>query len=41
MFFNGQGLCMGSGQVWILDPNYMTDEEPQLQIIALSGIVNR
>ena len=41
MFFNGQGLCMGSGQVWILDPNYMTDEEPQLQIIALSGIVDR
>ena len=39
MFVNGQGICMGSGQVWLNDPNYMTDEEPTLQIIAISGIV--
>ncbi len=41
MFVNGQGICMGSGQVWLNDPNYMTDAEPSLQIIALSGIVDR
>ena len=41
MFVNGQGICMGSGQIWLNDPNYMTDEEPMLQIIAISGIVNR
>lgn len=41
MFVNGQGICMGSGQVWLNDPNYMTDQEPVLQIIALSGIVRR
>ncbi len=41
MFVNGQGICMGSGQVWLNDPNYMTDQEPELQIIAISGIVER
>ena len=41
MFVNGQGICMGSGQIWLNDPNYMTDKEPVLQIIAISGIVNR
>ena len=41
MFVNGQGICMGSGQVWLNGPNYMTDAEPQLQIIAISGIVDR
>ena len=41
MFVNGEGICMGSGQVWLNDPNYMTDQEPQLQIIAISGIVDR
>ena len=41
MFANGEGICMGSGQVWLNDPNYMTDAEPQLQIIAISGIVDR
>lgn len=39
MFANGQGICMGSGQVWLNDPNYMTDKEPELKIIAISGIV--
>lgn len=41
MLVNGQGICMGSGQIWLNDPNYMTDKEPVLQIIAISGIVNR
>lgn len=38
MFVNGQGICMGSGQIWLNDQNYMTDQEPDLKIIALSGI---
>ena len=41
MFFNGQGICMGAGEVWLLDPNYMTDGDPQLLIIAFTGIVER
>ena len=41
MFVNGQGICMGSGQVWLNDPNYMTDAEPVLEIIAISGIVDK
>ena len=41
MFVNGQGICMGSGQIWLSDPNYMTDAEPTLQIIAINGIVDR
>ena len=41
MFANGQGICMGSGQVWLNDPNYMTDKAPELKIIAISGIVPR
>ena len=41
MFINGEGICMGSGQVWLNDLNYMTDKEPNLQIIAISGIVDR
>ena len=40
MFVNGQGICMGSGQIWLND-YYMTDVEPTLQIIAVSGIVDR
>ena len=41
MFFNGQGICMGAGEVWLLDPNYMSDEEPVLQILSLNGIVEK
>ena len=41
MFVNGQGICMGSGQIWLNDPNYMTDNEPVLEVIAISGIVDR
>ena len=39
MFYNGQGLCLGSGQVWLLDPSYMTENEPTLQVISLNDIV--
>ena len=39
MFYNGSGICFGSGQVWMNDASYMTDEEPKLEIISLSGIV--
>lgn len=38
LFFNGQGICLGAGEIWINDANYMTDAEPLLQIIALNGI---
>ena len=38
IFYNGQGLCLGSGQIWILDLSYMTDAKPDLKIIALAGI---
>lgn len=41
MFVNGQGICMGAGEIWLNDPNYMTDGEPTLQIIAINGIVER
>ena len=41
MFFNGVGICMGSGQIWLSDPNYMTDKDPRLEIIGINGIVNR
>lgn len=38
MFFNGQGLCLGSGEVWLLDSSYMTDETPEIHIKTISGI---
>ena len=41
MFYNGQGLCLGDGEVWMIDPGYMTDEEPQLLIFAFNGIVEK
>ena len=41
MFYNGQGLCLGSGQVWLLDPSYMTENEPTIQIISLNDIVTK
>ncbi len=41
MFVNYQGICMGDGEVWLSDPNYMTDEEPVLEIIAINGITDR
>lgn len=41
MFVDDRGIRMGSGQIWLNDPNFMTDAEPTLQIIAVSGIVDR
>lgn len=38
MFYNGQGLCMGSGQVWLLDPSYMTDNTPEIKIRTIQGL---
>ena len=38
MFFNGQGICLGDGEIWILDPGYMTDAEPELLIITINGV---
>ncbi|MBR5094039.1 MAG: hypothetical protein IK095_02995 [Oscillospiraceae bacterium] len=41
MFFNGQGICLGDGELWIVDLSYMTEEPPELAIIGINGIVNR
>ena len=41
MFYNGQGLCLGGGQVWLMDPSYMTENEPTIQIISLNDIVTK
>lgn len=38
LFFNGDGICMGDGELWLLDPNYMTDETPVLNVIAINGL---
>lgn len=38
LFANGQGICLGSGQIWLLDPGYASDAEPKLEIIAISGV---
>ena len=40
MFVNGIGICMGSGQIWLCDPAYMTEETPKLEIIGINGIVD-
>ncbi len=40
MFVNGQGIMIGDGEIWLNDPNYMTDQEPELLIIAISGIID-
>ena len=41
LFYNGEGICLGSGQLWLVDPNFMTDGEPTLQIIAVCGLVDK
>ena len=38
MFYNGQGLCLGSGQVGLIDPAYMTDKTPEIKIKTIQGI---
>ena len=39
MFVNGQGICMGGGEIWMDDRNYMTGSAPELRVKAVSGIV--
>ena len=41
MFFNGEGICLGAGELWITDLSYMTEEPPEMAIIGINGIVNR
>lgn len=41
MFVNHEGIMLGDGQIWLSDPNFGTDAEPVLEIIALNGIVER
>ena len=41
MFFNGQGICLGDGELWIVDLSYLTEEAPELAIIGINGIVNK
>ena len=38
MNFSGQGICMASGLIWIIDDSYLTDKEPKLQIFSMFGI---
>ncbi len=37
MFTNGEGICMGSGQIWIRDVNFMNADFGKLAVIAVSG----
>ncbi len=39
MFFNGEGICMGAGEVWLADFSSFDGGEPALQIFGLNGIV--
>lgn len=40
MFFNGQGLCLGSGEVWLIDPAYMKDDQtPEIKVKTIQGLV--
>ena len=38
MMFTGQGVCLASGLVWVIDDSYLTDKEPKLQIFSMCGI---
>ena len=38
LFFNGQGICLGAGEIWLNDLNYMTDNAPDLRVVAINGI---
>ncbi len=41
LFVNGEGICLGSGQIWLIDANFDGVEqvdEPLLRIIAINGI---
>ena len=38
LFFNGQGICLGAGEIWLNDMSYMTENAPDLRVIAINGI---
>ena len=38
LFYNGQGICLGAGEIWLNDASYMTDNAPDLRVVAISGI---
>ena len=38
MMFTGQGICLASGLIWIIDDSYLTDKEPKLQVFSMCGI---
>lgn len=38
LFYNGQGICLGAGEIWLNDASYMTDNAPDIKVIAISGI---
>lgn len=43
MMSNGQGICMGDGEIWLRDIAFDGVEqtgEPELRVVALSGIAN-
>ena len=44
MMRNGQGICMGSGELWLRDIAFDGIEqvgEPALRIVAVNGLDNR
>jgi hypothetical protein len=41
MFVNGQGICMGSGQIWLSDVATDISTEMNMHIIAVSGLVEK
>ena len=38
IYYSGKGICLGTGQVWIIDENYLTDKTPNLQIFSMFGV---
>ena len=38
MFSNSHGLCFGSGEIWMQDSSALTDQDPEIHIITISGI---
>ena len=41
MVVSDQSIMMGDGEILLSDPNFGTDEEPMLEVIAINGIVER
>ena len=41
LFVNGEGICLGSGQIWLIDVNFdgvAQVDDPLLRIIAIQGV---